>query len=76
MLNSPLPDINLNCLSRGFSLDLPNIEVTSLDISSTGCYILAGCSNGMVILFDMTSSDRYYNYYLSNSYYNFLSYSY
>ena len=58
MLCSPLPDINLSCLERSFSLDLPSLEITSLDISSTGSFIIAGCSNGMVVLFDMTSSDR------------------
>jgi hypothetical protein len=58
MLHTPLPDISPQCLSRQFVLDLPNIEITSLDITSHGCYILAGCSNGMVVLYDMTSNDE------------------
>lgn len=59
MLSIPLPNVNLNCFNRNFLLDLPNIEITSLDITSSGCFILVGCSNGMVILFDMTSNDRF-----------------
>ena len=28
--------------------------MTSLDITPHGCYVLAGCGNGMVLLFDLT----------------------
>jgi hypothetical protein len=52
------PDISPTALSRNFVVELPNIEITSLDITANGCFILAGCSNGMVVLFDMTSKDR------------------
>lgn len=52
------PDISPATLSRNFVVELPNIEITSLDVTANGCFILAGCSNGMVVLFDMTSKDR------------------
>ena len=52
------PDVSLSALSRNFVVDLPNIEITSLDVTANGCFILAGCSNGMVVLFDMTSKDK------------------
>lgn len=46
-------------LKREFVLDSSSIEITSLDISSIGTYVLAGCSNGMVLLYDLTSSINY-----------------
>jgi hypothetical protein len=29
-----------------------------LDMTPHGCFVLAGCSNGMVLLFDLTSSSK------------------
>lgn len=52
------PDVSQSVLSRNFVVELPNIEITSLDVTANGCFILAGCSNGMVVLFDMTSKDK------------------
>ena len=37
---------------------LDGVEITSLDITSHGCYVLAGCGNGMVLLFDLTQKLR------------------
>jgi hypothetical protein len=31
-------------------------EVTSLDSTPDGCYVLAGCASGAVLLFDVTNS--------------------
>eukprot|EP01036_Dinobryon_divergens_P052682 gene52682-70428_t len=56
----PLPDFNNSRLPREFELDdrLTGVEITSLDMTSHGCVVLAGCSNGMVLLFDMTNNYR------------------
>lgn len=52
-----LPDFTTTKFCREFSLsEFANLEVTSLDITPHGCYVIAGCGNGMIILFDMTSS--------------------
>ena len=53
-----LPELSVSQLSRRFEIELNNIEVTSLDIVSHGCYVFAGCSNGMILLFDMSSTSR------------------
>jgi WD40 repeat protein len=37
--------------SKTFKLDELNVDVTSIDISAHGCYVLVGCSNGIIILF-------------------------
>lgn len=50
-----LPDIDPEKLSRKFILDHNQLEITSLDITSHANYVIAGCSNGMVILYDMTA---------------------
>lgn len=42
-------------ISRTYPLSDKNIEVTSLDISINGCFVAAGCSNGMVLLFDQSN---------------------
>ena len=40
---------------RDFSLRQPtNIEVTSVDVASHGCFVICGCSNGQVLLFDLS----------------------
>jgi hypothetical protein len=55
----PLPNIPENILSRSFTLQPnSNVTITSLDITSHGCFVLAGCSNGMVLLFDLTSQEK------------------
>ena len=54
----PIPNVASQTLSRKFEVDLPNIEITSLDMTPHGCFVLAGCSNGMVLLFDLTSSSK------------------
>lgn len=33
-----------------------SIEVTSIDISQNGCYVIVGCNNGDIYLYDMDSS--------------------
>ena len=53
----PLPEIPLDKIDKQFSLTESNTQITSLDITAHGCYVLAGCSNGRVLLFDMTSPD-------------------
>lgn len=54
----PIPRVASQSLNRKFEVDLPNIEVTCLDMTAHGCFVLAGCSNGMVLLFDLTSSSK------------------
>ena len=54
----PIPEVAEQSLRRKFNVDLPNIEVTSLDMTPHGCFVVAGCSNGMVLLFDLTSSSK------------------
>lgn len=49
-----LPTLQLNKLSRQF-IDEANIEVTSVDITSHGCYILVGCGNGFILLYDLSN---------------------
>ena len=51
-----LPVIGEQLMCREFTMQdqLGGVEITSLDITSHGCYVLAGCGNGMVLLFDLT----------------------
>lgn len=51
----PLPEINDKGLfERVFSLHQPeNVEVTSVDIAAHGQFVIAGCSNGQVLLFQL-----------------------
>lgn len=39
--------------SRSFTLDQMNLEITSVDITAHGCYVVVGCGNGFIILYDM-----------------------
>ena len=50
-----LPELEDAKLSREFDLGMSNVDVTSIDIATHGCYVLVGCSNGMVMLFGMNS---------------------
>lgn len=54
----PLPSLDGGNFSRNFKLDESNIDVTSVDISAHGGYVLAGCSNGMIILFSTVIPDH------------------
>lgn len=50
-----LPNVYSEKLDREFYInELEGVEITSMDITPHGCYVLAGCGNGMVLLFDMT----------------------
>lgn len=50
-----LPNVYSEKLDREFYInELEGVEITSMDITTHGCYVLAGCGNGMVLLFDMT----------------------
>lgn len=53
-----IPQVGSAQLSRRFEIDISNIEVTSMDVVAHGCYVLAGCSNGLILLFDMSSPSR------------------
>jgi hypothetical protein len=52
-----LPTLQLNKLSRQF-IDEANIEVTSVDITSHGCYVLVGCGNGFILLYDLSIPNK------------------
>jgi hypothetical protein len=54
----PLPEVAAAALSREFETAERGIEITSLDVAPHGCYVFAGCSNGMILLFDMSSSNK------------------
>ena len=54
----PIPDISEGQLARSFEIDLNNVEVTSMDVVSHGCYVFAGCSNGIILLFDLSSNSK------------------
>ena len=53
----PLPPL-YGKFSRQFKLEESNIEVTSIDISAHGSYVVVGCSNGMIILFCTAITDH------------------
>lgn len=54
-----LPDLNDEKLRHNFELDVSNnVDVTCMDISCHGCHVLVGCSNGMVLIFNMASTSQ------------------
>ncbi len=55
----PLPELSSARMSKDFELEGSNLEITSIDVVPHGCYVLAGCSNGMVMLFDLSSPHKY-----------------
>eukprot|EP01031_Cornospumella_fuschlensis_P029063 gene29063-35077_t len=59
-----LPRIPAYALDREFSLDQVNEEVTSIDIAPHGGFCIVGCSNGAVLLFDLTNTSSQRNGYL------------
>ena len=50
----PLPAVPADSLRREFVLPREIVDVTSMDITPHGCYVLVGCGNGSVFLFDLT----------------------
>ena len=54
----PFPDLTTFSKLLRFKLSESVSEVTSLDITPNGCYVLIGCSNGMVILFSTAIADH------------------
>lgn len=56
----PLPHIPRDQLQeRDFLLRQPsNVEVTSVDIAAHGAFVVAGCSNGQVLLFDLLQANH------------------
>lgn len=56
----PMPEVLSSKMTREFEFDgsCIGVEITSLDMTSHGCSVLAGCSNGAIFLFDMTSNSR------------------
>lgn len=50
----PLPVVPADSLRREFVLPREIVDVTSMDITPHGCYVLVGCGNGSVFLFDLT----------------------
>eukprot|EP01039_Chlorochromonas_danica_P000051 gene51-54_t len=63
-LSSPLPFIPSYGLDREFSIEQVNEEVTSIDIAPNGGFCIVACSNGAVLLFDMTNLINQKNGYL------------
>ena len=54
----PFPELTTFSKLLRFKLAESVSEVTSLDITPNGCYVLIGCSNGMVILFSTAIADH------------------
>ena len=56
----PLPKLQLSKMARPFRFKLAesNVDVASLDITPNGCYVLIGCSNGMIVLFSTAIPDH------------------
>jgi hypothetical protein len=52
----PLPNIPMTSMSREFLIDDVKMEITSVDIASHGGFIIVGCSNGVLLFFDITES--------------------
>jgi hypothetical protein len=52
----PLPNIPMTSMSREFLIDDVKMEITSVDIASHGGFIIVGCSNGILLFFDITES--------------------
>ena len=44
--------------SKQYFINGFNIEVTSVDITTHGCFIVVGCSNGMILLYDTAVPSR------------------
>lgn len=63
-----LPEVPLTRLDKEFTINESNAQITSLDITSHGCYVLAGCSNGRVLLFDMTNPNQTGGYHIAHIY--------
>lgn len=64
MALQPLPRVPAYGLDREFLLDQANEEVTSIDIAPHGGFCIVACSNGAVLLFDMTNLTAQRNGYL------------
>ncbi len=56
----PIPELPKDRVHRSFCIQDINVEVTSLDVASHGCFIVAGCSNGVILLFDLSDSSEQY----------------
>lgn len=59
----PLPRVPLEAYQRSFLIDSRGkVEVTSVDVSSHGMFLVVGCSNGVVLLYNLTkkNSDAIY----------------
>lgn len=54
----PLPGVPFDMINRNICMEDFNVEVTSLDIAAHGCFVAAGCSNGMVLLFDLSDDSE------------------
>ena len=52
---SPLKSLNKSFIVEGSK----SVEITSVDVAPHGCFVLAGCGNGIVLLFDLSSQSKY-----------------
>jgi hypothetical protein len=52
----PLPTIPTNSINREFVIDDVKVEITSVDIASHGGFVIVGCSNGVILFFDLTEN--------------------
>lgn len=60
----PLPRVPAYALDREFLLDQTNEEVTSIDVAPHGGFCIIACSNGAILLFDITNLTTQRNGYL------------
>jgi hypothetical protein len=61
---SALPRVPAYALDREFLLDQANEEVTCIDIAPHAAFCIVACSNGAVLLFDLTNLSNQRNGYL------------
>lgn len=56
MLQQALPDVPLEGIDRDFLWDGSVGEITSMDMPLHGSYLIAGLSDGLILLFDLLST--------------------
>lgn len=56
-----LPDVPHDAFSRDFIIDNNRVEVTSVDVAPHGGFFVAGCSNGVILMFDLSDNSSQKN---------------
>lgn len=56
-----LPHVPHDAFSRDFIIDNNRVEITSVDVAPHGGFFVAGCSNGVILMFDMSDNSSQKN---------------